>query len=56
MASGERFDATATFSYDITEQLSADIGYRFRYREEEPDTADSHAVFFVIGRSFETRP
>ena len=48
-----RLDATATYTYDFSEVLSADIGYRFRYRDED-DTARSHAVFIEIGRSFET--
>lgn len=48
-----RLDATATFTYDFSEVLSADIGYQFRYRDED-DTARSHAVFVEIGRSFET--
>lgn len=48
-----RLDATATYSHDFSEVLSADIGYRFRYRDED-DTARSHSVFFSIGRSFAT--
>jgi hypothetical protein len=51
-----RYDARVTFSYDLTEALSADVGYRFRYRDEGSEDADSHSVFFVIGRSFATRP
>ena len=48
--------ATATYSYDITEVVSADIGYRFRSREQDPEDAQSNAVFFQIGRTFETLP
>lgn len=50
-----RFDASATLSRDITETVSADLGYRFRNRDEGPENATSHAVFFQIGRSFESR-
>jgi hypothetical protein len=49
-------DVGAVFSYDLTEALTADLGYRFRYRDESPETADSHAEFFTIGRTFVTRP
>jgi hypothetical protein len=52
----DRLDVGAVFSYDLTEALTADLGYRFRYRDESPETADSHAVFFTIGRTFVTRP
>ena len=51
-----RVNVTATYSYDITEVVSADIGYRYRSREEDPESASSNAVFFQIGRSFETLP
>ncbi len=50
-----RFDASAVYSRDITEVVSADVGYSFRTRDEDPESATSHAVFFQIGRSFETR-
>lgn len=49
-----RYDFTTTFGHDLTEHISADIGYRFRYRDEGDETADSHAVFVEIGRSFVT--
>jgi hypothetical protein len=51
-----RLTATATYSYDLTEVVSADIGYRFRSRQQDPEDAQSNAVFFQIGRSFETIP
>lgn len=51
----DRFDAAATFSYDLTQALTANVGYRFRYLDDDPDTADSHAVFFSIGRTFVTQ-
>jgi hypothetical protein len=50
----DRVDFTTTFGYDFTERISADIGYRFRWREEGATSADSHAVFVQIGRSFVT--
>ena len=52
----DRVTATATYSYDLTEVVSADIGYRFRSRREDPTDAQSNAVFFQIGRTFETIP
>ena len=51
-----RVNVTATYSYDITEVVSADIGYRYRSRDEDPESAQSNAVFFQIGRTFETLP
>ena len=51
-----RLTATATYSYDLTETVSADFGYRFRSRQQDPEDAQSNAVFFEIGRSFETIP
>jgi hypothetical protein len=50
----DRVDFTTTFGYDLTERISADIGYRFRWREEGAASADSHAVFVQIGRTFVT--
>ena len=52
----DRMTATAVYSYDLTEVVSADIGYRFRSRTEDPTDAQSNAVFFQIGRTFETIP
>lgn len=49
-----RTDITATYSYDLTETVSAEVGYRFRNREEAPENATSNAVFLVIGKAFET--
>ncbi len=51
-----RVNVTATYSYDITEVVSADIGYRYRSRDQDPESAQSNAVFFQIGRTFETLP
>lgn len=52
----DRTNITATYTRDITEAVFADVGYRYRSRDEEPDSAESHAVFLEIGRTFETRP
>jgi len=52
----DRLTATATYSYDLTEAVSADIGYRFRSRREDPADAQSNSIFFQIGRTFETIP
>ena len=49
-----RVNVTAVYSHDITERVSADIGYRFRSRQQDPEDAQSNAVFFEIGRTFET--
>ena len=51
-----RANVTATYSHALTEAVDAAIGYRFRNLEESPDNASSNAVFFQIGRTFETRP
>lgn len=52
----DRIDASATYSRAITEVVSASLGYRFRARDEGDEDPVSHAVFFEIGRTFETRP
>ena len=53
----DRLNFTATYSYALTEVVSANVGYRFRKRDEgADDNADSNAVFFEIGRSFASRP
>ena len=52
----DRTTVTASYSYALTEVVDLDIGYRYRSRDEEPDSAQSHAVFFQIGRTFETSP
>jgi hypothetical protein len=51
----DRLEFSAVYSYDFTELLSGDIGYRYRYLDED-DTASSNAVFVQISRAFETRP
>jgi hypothetical protein len=50
----DRVDFTTSFGYDLTERVTADIGYRFRWRDEGGTSADSHAVFVSVGRTFVT--
>jgi hypothetical protein len=52
----KRMDAGAFFSYDLTAALTADLGYQYRYLDEFDEPADSHSVYFEIGRTFATRP
>ena len=52
----DRLNFTAVYSYALTEVVSANLGYRFRTRDEGDEDADINAVFFEIGRSFATRP
>jgi hypothetical protein len=52
----DRTSVTATYSHALTEVVDLDLGYRYRSRDEEPESADSHAVFLQLGRTFETRP
>ena len=51
-----RLNFIATYSRALTEVVSANVGYRFRARDEDPASATSNAVFLEIGRSFVTRP
>ena len=49
----ERMTLTATYSHDLTESVSADVGYTYRSRDESPESASSNAVFFQIGKTFD---
>ncbi len=51
-----RYGFSAVYSYDLTEAVSANLGYRFRSFDQSPDDATSNAVFVQIGRSFASRP
>jgi hypothetical protein len=51
-----RVNFSAVYSRDITETVSANLGYRFRSFDQEPDDATSNAVFVQIGKSFASRP
>lgn len=60
----DRLSFTAAYIYDLTEAVSANVGYRFSAleensnggRDEDLESATSNAVFFEIARTFETRP
>lgn len=52
----DRVNFTAAYNYALTEVVEASVGYRFRSRDEDPDSATSNSVFVEIGRTFETRP
>jgi opacity protein-like surface antigen len=49
----ERLALTATYSHELTETVSADVGYSYNARNEDPTNASSNAVFFQIGKTFE---
>lgn len=51
----DRIDATARYTYDLTQDLSATLGYRLRL-ETEDGSAQSNAVFVTFGRSWSRRP
>ena len=46
-----RADVSAIYSRSITDNVFANLGYRFRWRDED-GTATSNAVFVTLGRSF----
>lgn len=48
-----RTTATVSYRRDLTPVVSAELGYRFLNLVEDPTDADSHRVFFNIGRTFE---
>lgn len=50
----DRTDLTLSYGYDFTESVSAEVGYTFRNRIEDPLDATSNRVYFVIGRDFVT--
>jgi hypothetical protein len=49
-----RIDFTTALEYEFTEQISADLGYRYRSVDDDPTEASSHAVFVAVGRTFST--
>ena len=49
-----RTDLTLRYGYDFTEAITAEVGYTFRNRIEDPEDATSNRVYFVIGRTFVT--
>lgn len=53
----DRANFTASYQYTLTEDWALNTGYRYRMREDLTDPrAQSHAVFFNIGRDFILRP
>ena len=50
----ERMSLTATYSRDITSTVSADFGYTYRTRDQDPESATSNSVFFQIAKAFDT--
>lgn len=50
----DRTDLTASYTHSLTETVSAEVGYGFRHRIEDPEDATSNRFFVVIGKTFET--
>jgi hypothetical protein len=50
----DRTDLTLRYGYDFTEAITAEVGYTFRNRIEDPEDATSNRFYFVIGREFVT--
>lgn len=44
--------ATVSLSYDLTRVVTTEVGYGYRSEVEDPSEAESHRVFFSIGRTF----
>lgn len=44
--------STLSYSYDLTRVVTTEIGYGYRSEVEDPSEAQSHRVFFSIGRVF----
>jgi hypothetical protein len=49
-----RTDFIASYEVDVTAVVTAEVGYNYQTRDEDPINADSHRVFLLIGRTFET--
>ena len=50
----DRTDITASYTYDVTQSISAEVGYGYRSKVEDPKDADSHRVYVTLGKTFET--
>jgi hypothetical protein len=50
----DRTTLTASYIYDLTETVSAELGYGLIHRVEDPNEATSNRFFVVIGKTFET--
>ena len=44
--------ASISLSYDLTRVVTTEVGYGYRSEVEDPSDAESHRVFFSIGRVF----
>ncbi len=51
-----RVSVAAVYTRDITQTVSASLGYRFRTYDQEPEEATSNAVFVQLGKTFASRP
>ena len=49
-----RTDFIASYAYDLTASVTAEVGYNYQTRDEDPIDTDSHRVFLVLGKTFET--
>jgi len=49
-----RTDFVASYEIDVTATVTAEVGYNYRTRKEDPTDTDSHRVFRVLGKTFET--
>ncbi len=50
----ERLNVTARYSHSLTEDWSANVGYRYRYRSDQANgEASSNAVFAGVARTFQ---
>jgi hypothetical protein len=50
----DRTTLGASYVYDLTETVSAELGYAFVQRVEDPEEATSNRFFVVLGKTFET--
>ena len=50
----DRTNLTASYIHNLTASVSAEVGYGFQHRVEDPDDATSNRFFLVIGKTFET--
>lgn len=49
-----RTDLVLSYNYDITATINAEVGYNYQTRKDDPVDANSHRVFVVLGKTFET--
>jgi hypothetical protein len=49
-----RTDIQATYAYDLTETVAAEVSYLYRTRKDEPIDAASHRVSLTLAKTFET--